>query len=298
MPFSSIVVNTLVWGSELGLIAVGMSLVFGILGFANFAQAEFVTVGAYLTYAFQVNMGLPLLFSIPLAMLATGFIAILLDLTIFNHLRDASPVAKMVVSVGIAICIRSIIALLFGTSALSINYSTKRLPELLGFGFTDLQAIIILTALASMIVFHLVFQQTRLGKALRATANNMNLAEAKGIDTVHVIRWMWFISGAFAALGGILIGTETQLRPAMGQFVIMPMFAAVTVGGLGNAYGAVLGSLVLSLAQNIALSVNFGPLVGKPFLLIRAGYKDAVSLVVLGATLLIRPEGIAGKRAK
>jgi branched-subunit amino acid ABC-type transport system permease component len=298
MLVSSILVNSVVWAAELGLIAIGMSLVFGILGFANFAHAEFVTIGAYITYAIHVNMGLPLLLSIAIAMLITGIFAILLDLSIFSRIRRASPVSKMVVSVGIALCIRSVIAILFGTSALSIGFSATRNPSILGLEFTNLQIIIIITALVSMVGFHFVFQKTKLGKALRATANNPDLAESRGINTTYIIRWMWFISGTFAAMGGILIGLETQLRPALGLFVLMPMFAAATVGGLGNAYGAVAGSLVLALAQNIALSVDFGSLLGRSSFIIRAGYKDAISLTVLGITLLVKPEGIAGKRGK
>ncbi len=297
MNLSSIISNTLVWGAELSLIAVGMSVIFGLLGFANFAQAEFVTIGAYLTYEYHVNMGLPLILAIPIAMITAGLIAVLLDLGIFTQLRRAAPVTKMVVSVGIAICVRSLIAILFGTSALRIPFPAYHIISFLGFKLTNLQILIILIALVLMVIFYLILQKTKFGKALRATANNPNLAESKGINTIVVVRWMWFISGSFAALGGLLIGMETQLRPAMGQFIVMPMFAAVTVGGLGSAYGAILGSLVLALAQNIALSVNFGPLFGQSVYYIRSGYKDAIALLVLCLTLLIRPEGIVGKRA-
>lgn len=297
MQIGQIAVNSLVWAAELGVIAIGMSLAYRILGFANFAHGEFVTIGAYATYALHIQAGLPLWNAIPAAMLVTGLFAVLLDLSVFSQVRQASAVAKMVLSVGIATIIRAVIAVLFGTSAVHLEYPARRF-EMGNVSFTDLQIIIIVATLVSMIIFHLVFQQTKLGKALRATADNPALAEAKGINTAGVIRWMWFVSGVFAALGGILLGLETQLRPALGSFVLMPMFAAVTVGGLGSVYGAVAGALVLAIAQNLALSIDFGSLLGLASWRLSAGYKTGIALLALVATLLIRPQGLFGKEGQ
>lgn len=296
MQVGPILANSLIWAAELGVISIGMSLVYGILGFANFAHGEFVTIGAYLTYALHIGAGLPLLVGIPIAMLGTALFAILLDMGVFSRVRQASAVSKMVLSVGIAMIIRSVISIFFGTSALQLGYRAQRLPEVAGLQLTDLQLIIIIATLVSMVLFHLVLQQTKLGKALRATADNSSLAEAKGINTTSVIRWMWFFSGAFAALGGILLALETQLRPALGLFVLMPMFAAVTVGGLGSVYGAVGGAIALAVGQNLALGIDYGSLLGFEPWRLRAGYKTGIALIALVATLLIRPQGIFGRR--
>jgi branched-subunit amino acid ABC-type transport system permease component len=298
MQVQAVIVNTLVWAAELGLIAIGMTLVYAILKFANFAQAEFATIGAYVTYSFHVRFGTSLILATIGSMVAVGLLAVTVNEVIFKRLRLASPVAKMVASVGIATAFRSTVSIVYGTRAVSLGYSAQRLPEVFGLQFTDVQIIIIISAIASMLLFNVAMKRTMFGKALRAVADNHSLAETKGIDTAYVTRWMWFISGSFAAMGGALIALETQLRPVLGQFIIMPMFAAATVGGLGSVYGAIAGALVMAVTQNIALGINFGPLVGQPLLLIKAGYKDAIALAVLVFTLLFKPEGILGTRTQ
>jgi branched-subunit amino acid ABC-type transport system permease component len=135
--------------------------------------------------------------------------------------------------------------------------------------------------------------RTRLGKALRATAQNFALAQARGIDGERMISVMWFLSGAFAALGGILLGLETQIRPGLGLSVMLPMFSAATVGGLGSAYGAIAGALTLAFAQNGVLAIDFRALFGADqSVQIPTRYKDVIALVGLVLTLLIRPSGI------
>jgi branched-subunit amino acid ABC-type transport system permease component len=231
--------------------------------------------------------------------LITGVFAIGMDLGVFSHVRRASPAAKMVLSVGLAMIIRSVIAIVFGSKALTLGYLARPIPkmlELFGLRATDLQVTILAITMVSMILFGLLLQRTKLGKTLRATADNPLLAEAKGINTASVIRWMWFISGGFAGLGGCLIGLETQLRPGLGMYVLMPMFAAATVGGLGSPFGAVAGALLIAVAQNSALGIDFGKLVGLDTWRIDTGYKSGIALLALVGTLLVRPRGIFGKR--
>lgn len=294
MQFQDLVLNTLVWSSELALIAIGMSLTYALVRFANFAHVEYATTGAYLTYSLHIGAGLGLIFSAILAMFAVGFIAVAINELIFARLTKASPVAKMVVSVALAMIIRTVLSMIYSTKARSLDYVASPIFE--GFRLTDLQFAITATAVVAVLLFHFGLQRTSLGKALRATADQPGLAESRGVDTARVTRWMWFVAGAFAALGGTLIALETQLRPVIGQFLIMPMFAAATVGGLGSAYGALVGAFILALAQNLLLGINFGPLFGHAFMYISASYKDAVALLVLVFTLLIRPQGLFGRR--
>jgi branched-subunit amino acid ABC-type transport system permease component len=293
MDFSQFTVNTLVWACELGLIALGMSLSYSILGFANFAHIEFLTAGAYTAWVLYTIAGLPIAVAVGLAMIAIGFLAIGIDWTVFRRLRHASAPSKMIASVGIGIAIRSVIQVIFGSGAVSFGFSSEPLPPILGARVTPLYFWIIGLTVISMLAFHGLLTFSNVGKALRATSEDFNLAEVRGINGEQMIRLMWFISGAFAALGGILLGMETQVRPGMGLSVLVPVFAAVTLGTLGSAYGAIGGALVVAFAQNIALAVDIGPLLaaGRSILLPTI-YKNAVALTILVLTLLIRPKGL------
>ena len=154
-----------------------------------------------------------------------------------------------------------------------------------------------------MFALHLLLHRTKLGKAMRASSDNPELAQASGIGTERIITYVWFIAISFASLGGILIGMETYILPYMGFAIIVPVFCATIMGGIGNPYGAMLGALVLGFAENFGLYINFGKIInlGGTFnlsndLFIPTGYKSAISFVMLILVLLIRPRGILGKK--
>jgi branched-chain amino acid transport system permease protein/neutral amino acid transport system permease protein len=138
--------------------------------------------------------------------------------------------------------------------------------------------------LALVILLYLFLQRTKMGKAMRATADNMELARVSGIDTERVIMWTWGIGGALAAAGGILYGIDVQLRPGMGWDFLLPLFAATILGGIGNMYGALVGALVMGVAQQVSTA----------YLL--PTYKPAVAFIVMIIILLVRPQGIFGGR--
>jgi branched-subunit amino acid ABC-type transport system permease component len=156
---------------------------------------------------------------------------------------------------------------------------------------------------SAMILFHLLLHHTQLGKAMRASSDNPDLAQASGIATERVIKYVWFIAITFASLGGILIGMETYIIPYMGFAIIVPVFCATIMGGIGNPYGAMLGALILGFAENLGLYINFGRLLNMGGILpssqnlfIPTGYKPAISFVILILVLLIRPRGILGRK--
>jgi branched-subunit amino acid ABC-type transport system permease component len=175
--------------------------------------------------------------------------------------------------------------------------------DFLGASVTTVQLIIIAAAIACMLIFHGLLTYTKLGVAMRAAADNASLAQASGIFTERIIRAVWFIGSAFAGLGGVMLGLDTQIYPMMGFSVIVPVFCAAILGGIGSPYGAMLGALVLGFAENIGLSINFAflaPVLGleTDFLFIPTGYKPAIAFVFLIAVLLLRPQGIMGARRR
>jgi len=294
-----VAINTFVWAGELGVISLGLSLSYAILGFFNFAQPEFVIVGGYLAWAGYSLMRLPIFVAAGLSLAGTGLIAVGIDLLVFRPLRTVSPASKMIASVGVAIALRMVAQIMFGGAAKTFGIIWRPLHIVPGAYLTSLEVwIVAMTALA-MVVFYVVLARTKIGLALRATADNFALAQARGINGARIISWMWFLSGALGALGGILLGMETQLRPTSGLSVLVPVFSAATVGGFGSAFGAVAGAGLLALAQNIVLALNFGPLVGNPHgSYIPTDYKDVIALGALIFTLLIRPAGLFAARSR
>lgn len=291
---TQVLVNSLIYASEIAVIALGLSLSYSILRFANFAHIQFAVVGGYLTYVFAVPLGLPLIAATAISVVLTGGLAVAVDHLVFRRIRDASPEGKMIASWGVALFIRSVVAAIFGGSALFFEVE----GEIVKAGdaiFTTLDVAVVAVTGLAMVILHLLLQQTRAGTALRALASNFELAETRGIPSDRMIRLMWFLTGAYAALGGTLFAVETQLKPNMDLTILLPVFAAATIGGLGSVYGAVAGALILSLLQNLMISVDFGALVGGESWYIHSQFRDYVAVSALVLVLLLRPQGLAGR---
>jgi branched-subunit amino acid ABC-type transport system permease component len=209
----------------------------------------------------------------------------------------------MVTSLGLGIALRNSIRAIWGADAK--NYAVPLQAPIITeyFRITPLQIWIILVGVAAMFSFHLLLHHTTLGKAMRASSDNPELAQASGIATEKIITRVWFIAIAFASVGGILIGLETYILPYMGFAIIVPVFCATILGGIGNPYGAMLGALVLGFAENLGLYINFGAILNlggilgfSKELFIPTGYKPAISFIILILVLLIRPRGILGRK--
>ena len=303
MTFIQVVINSIVRASELALLSLGLTIVYDILRFANFAHTEFAVVGVYLAFFLNVTLGLHIIPAAIVASVATGVFSILVDRAVFKKLRSSSGIIIMVTSLGLAIALRNTIRAIWGADAqnYSVPLQTPIITEY--FRITPLQIWIILIGLSAMFVFHLLLHHTKLGKAMRASSDNPELAQASGIATEKIITWVWFIAITFASLGGILIGLETYILPYMGFAIIIPVFCATILGGIGNPYGAMLGALVLGFAENFGLYINFGKIINiggilnySKELFIPTGYKPAISFIIMIMVLLIRPRGILGKK--
>ncbi|SFR85365.1 amino acid/amide ABC transporter membrane protein 1, HAAT family [Agromyces sp. CF514] len=279
------------FGLMLALAAVGLSLVFGTTGISNFAHGEMVTFGA-VAASFLVSAGsmaLPLWIGLPLAVVLSAGLGLLLDVILWRPLRRkrVGVVQLMIVSIGLSLAMRYTFQFFIGGGTTQLPYATA--PKM-SFGPIQLSGIDIASIAISIIVivgFAIWLTSSRLGKATRAISDNPSLASASGIDVDHVVRVVWIIAGALAGLAGILYAYyRPGIKWDMGAQVLLLMFAAVTLGGLGTAYGALIGSLIVGVIVEVS------------GLWIPDDLKYAGALVILIVILLFRPQGILGRRER
>ncbi len=283
-----LVVYGLISGSILALGAIGLTLTYSILNFANYAHGDLMALGAYLAFFFKAGLGLPMWLAFVLAMGCTAGLSIGLDRLWFRplRLRQARSVILAMSSLGLALILQNAIRMLWGPQ---VQYYSRtiHLPftvPLLQVRINAPQLIMLAVAVSLVSLVSVFLQYTKLGKAMRATSDNFNLALVSGIDTDRVIVWTWLLGAALAAAGGILLGMSVRLQPIMGWDLLLPIFAATILGGIGSPYGAMAGALIIGLAEE--LSTPFVP----------TAYKTAVSLVILVLVLLVRPQGLFGGR--
>jgi branched-chain amino acid transport system permease protein len=302
----------IVFGSIIALGAIGLTLVFGIIRFANFAHGDLMTSGAYLAL-FMVSgvlswIGVPdtnfgplsfgwrMLIAFPVSMFIVGCLAIAADRILYRKLRKNNSGAVMLAisSLGVAFIIRMLILIFWGADSLFYRPGLLR-PAIefpLGIKIRPDQILILFVVFALVVLLHLYMQKTKMGKAMRATADNMELALVSGIDTERVIILTWGIGGALAAAGGILYGIDVQVHAYMGWNFLIPLFAATILGTIGNVYGALVGGLVIGVVQQLSTAIQIGEWSLMPT------YKPAVAFMVMIIILFVRPKGIfGGKRA-
>jgi len=282
-------VSGLNFGLLLALAAIGLSLIFGTTGLSNFAHAEMITFGALMTLAFSVNLGLPVWLAIIIAIVLSAGLGWSLDAVIWKPLRrkGVGLVQLMIVSIGLSLALRYVFQFFVGGG-------TAQLPGsgLAGmkFGPVSLSWIDLGSMGISLVVLLAVsyfLLRTRIGKATRAVSDNPSLASASGIDVDHVIRIVWVLGGGLAGLSGIL---WAYFRPGvswdMGFQILLLVFAATTLGGLGTAFGALVGSIIVGLFVELSS------------LWIPSDMKYVGALVILILVLLLRPQGILGRKER
>lgn len=300
MNVAQVLVSSLISAAELGIIAIGLTMTFSILRFANFAHAPMAVVGAYAAYLLNVGLGLPLGPAFVLATIAMGFFGVAVDLGIFRFLRDTGDLTPMIASLGVALAIQYSVQAIWGPQFLRYIYPVRRGMPLFGAHITVPEIGIIVIAILALAAFHLLLHGTTLGKTMRATATNPELAQASAIDTEQVIRAVWFIGTAFAGLGGMFVAWDTQLDPYFGFNLILPVFCVVLIGGVGSFYGAIIGALIIGFAENLGVDFNWVPLLswlglagGGGNISLPAAYKPAVAYLAVVVLLLFRPSGLA-----
>jgi branched-chain amino acid transport system permease protein len=284
------VIYGLNFGLMLGLAAVGLSLVFGTTGLSNFAHAEMVTFGAIAAFFLGGVLGLPIWIAIPAAVLISSLMGWGLDSGLWRPLRrrGLGLVQLMIVSIGLSLAVRYIFQFFVGGGTTQLPGFDS--PKIKLFGATSLSIIDMASMVLSLVViiaFAWWLMNTQTGKATRAISDNPDLAAASGIDVDGVIRTVWIVAAGLAGLAGVL---WAYFRPGikwdMGAQILLLIFAAVTLGGLGTAFGALLGSLVVGLLVEVSS------------LVIPADLKYVGALVVLIVILLVRPQGILGRKER
>ena len=274
-------------GIRLGIIiamcSVGLSLVFGTTGLTNFAHGEMVTFGGLMAFFFNVTLEIPILISGPVVIALGGLCGLLFNWSIFARLtkRGIGLISQLVVTVGL---LRNIYLFQFGgrTKQLS-SYSKQTNLELGPIGITPRDLTTAILGVIILVSVALFLQRSRLGKAIRAVSDNVQLASATGIDTRKVIKLVWFAGGALAATGGIFRGLDEQVSFSMGSDLLFLMFAGITLGGLGSAFGALIGGFFIGIF--VEMSSLFVP----------SELKVAPALFILIVVLIVRPQGILGK---
>jgi branched-chain amino acid transport system permease protein len=284
--------TTFAKGLRLGLIiavaAVGLSLVYGVTGLINFAHAELVTIGALVAFALS-DAGMPFWLAVPIAVAVGAAVGWSNDRFLWRPLRkrNMAMISQMVVSIGLSIAARNIFQIIFGPNSKRYAAAAGQRESAYGpFRLTTNDLLIMAICVVVLLAMTYLLRRTRLGTAIRATADNQDLAASSGIAVNKIISIVWMICGALAALGGILYGLSVTVKYDMGFLLLLSLFAAVVLGGLGNAYGAVLGAIVIGVVQETS------------GLFIDTAYKFVVALAVLIIVLLIRPQGILGTKER
>jgi neutral amino acid transport system permease protein len=290
------------FGLLIAITSVGLSLIFGTTGLTNFAHGEMVTFGALIAFLLNVT-GLTFLAWLPfvdsdgtmsiflaggIAVVVGGLFGLLLNAGIFGplRLRGFGLVTQMVISVGLSIALKNFFLQRFGGRRQPYNaFANQRAWEIGPIAITPRDLFISITSLIVLVTVALLLQRTRLGKATRAVSDNANLASATGINSEGIIKLVWFVGGALAALGGIFAGLDEQVSFEMGSQLLFVMFAGITLGGLGSAFGALLGGFLVGLFVELSTLSS----------LVAPELKNAPALLILILVLLIRPQGILGR---
>ncbi|HEX6115609.1 MAG TPA: branched-chain amino acid ABC transporter permease [Solirubrobacterales bacterium] len=272
-------------GSIYALGAVGLTLVYGILKLVNFAHGDFLTFGAYMAFLVNVTWDLPFVVAVFWAMLATAILGILLERVMWAPMRarGAGMLQLLLMSIGLALVIRYAIQFIWGTELRQLDVNDTATVDFLGLSIGRIFLIVIVVGFVVLIATGLMLRFTTLGKRMRALSDNLELAETSGINTSRVIFWTWVLAGGFAGLAGVLLGATTQLQPEMGFELLLPIFAVVVLGGIGDAFGALSAGILL------------GVVIEWSTLVIDERWKTAIGFVVLILVLVIRPQGIFGK---
>ena len=280
-----LVVNGLVAGTVLAVPAIGFTAIYAVLRFPNFNVAAHATIGAFAGYVANAGLGLPAWAAVAVAFLVAGLAGVVNDELVLKPLRPSGALTAAIAAVALTIVLENVVRFIFGNDLRGYDLAIQRDWQVGGLRIGPQQVqnlVIAVVAMAAVFVF-LAF--TRMGKAMRAVADNPMLAGIKGINADAVARAVNFVGMGLAGVGGMLLGLDTSIDPLTGFRVILSVFAAAVVGGLGSIPGAVVGALTIGVAEELSL------------LTLAPAYRTAVGFVAILVVLTLRPRGILGERA-
>ncbi len=280
--------NGLTLGMVYALIAVGYSLVFGILRLVNFSHGSVYAFGAYITLIFFAGTSMGFVPALILSILATGFLGYLIDFSALKPLRQkkSKPIASLITTIGISYVIQNMLMIVFGSQSRFFpklfDYGTY---NVMGLTLQSTQVFIFLVSMALLIGLTVLIKKTKIGLAMRGTEQNSKAAYLMGINVDQVIAFTFFLGGASAAVAGALISGYYQIvYPAMGFMAGLKAFSAAVLGGIGILHGAVVGGIVIGISESMTAAYVSG------------GFRDAVAFIILIVVLIIKPTGIFGKK--
>jgi len=282
---TQLVINSLIAGAIYALVAAGFSLIYSTCKFIHFAHGSTIAIAGYVLFLFFNILGLNIVFSILISILFAGFIGYLMNRFVYRQLRNrkASNAVLLIASFGLLIFFESLVLLIFGADVKAIGLI--KIAQGISIGgaiITPLQIVIIISSFILLIILYIFMKNSKIGKAMRAVADNRDVAEIVGISAEKIYSWSFVIGSSIAGIAGILVALEQNIEPALGTGLMIKGFTAAIIGGVGSVPGAILGAFLLGFAENFG--IWFLP----------SGYKDAIAFVLLFIFLLFKPNGILG----
>jgi branched-chain amino acid transport system permease protein len=274
------VVPGLVLGSIYAVGAIGITMVFGIMRFAHLAHGDMATMGAFFALAAIGLFGVSPWMALPIAMIMAAVLAVGIDRVFYDYLRERPKILTVMASLGLALMLRSAVQVIWGVDPVTYVRGIVRPDSYFGILLRPREFYTLLSLIAIVVALTLFLKKSRWGKAMRAMSDNPDLALLSGVDNRMVTILTWSIVGALCAAAGFMLGINTELNSMMGWHLLLPMFAAAILGGVGRVEGAVLGGFIVGLVEELSVLVLPGQ------------YKAATAFVILLLILLVRPRGL------
>ncbi len=278
------VFNGLAIGAVYTLIAIGLTVVFGILGIAHFAHGVVAMSGGYVTFFLIERFGLPFFVAMALAMLVGAMLGILVERFAYRPVQHAPPINAFIIALGLTMMIDGLNLLSFGPDQMVIRTPFQSVFSVAGLVITELRVYVMVTTSVLIVAMALFVSRTKTGRAIRAVAQNRPAAILMGVNVDAVALVVFAMSSALGVAGGALVGAMLALAPGLGESLVIKGFAVLILGGLGSIPGAIAGGLILGVSE--ALAAGY----------ISSAYKDVIAFLVMIIVLLFRPEGLLGKR--
>jgi neutral amino acid transport system permease protein len=289
--FIQLLVNGLVTGSILALAGVGVSLVYGILKVVNFAQGEYITYGAFTAVAVNIVWRLSIVLAAVAAVVGIPALGVVLEYAFWRPMRNrrAGVFTMFVASLGLSLIMRGLLYSIASPNPRTYRVNVFQVYDIDGVRLSESQLLAIVIAFVAIVLVGLVFSRTQIGKSMRALSDNRELAAVSGVDVDRIVLLTWVIAGGLAGLSGVLQGLiQNSFDANMGFVLLLPVFAAVILGGVGNAYGALAGGLLIGIAMELSTWSAFGGGLSPV-------WEQVVAFTVLIVMLLIRPQGLLGE---
>ena len=278
------ILNGLAIGSVYTLVALGLTVVFGILGIAHFAHGSLAMFGGYLTFVFSTTMGFSLFSSMALAMPVGAILGMLSERLAYRPVRDAPHINAFIIALGLTMMLEGGNLLIFGADQVIIQTPYQQVLNFGGIFVAQLRLVVIITSVTLVALVTLLLLKTKTGKSVRAVAQNRHAAVLMGVNVNFVSSVVFGISSALGVAAGALIGALLALAPGVGESFAVKGFAVLILGGLGSLPGAILGGLILGVSESLAAGF------------LSSAYKDVISFLIMILVLLVMPQGLMGKK--